>query len=95
MIACRGDCDGIRVGFCAARDCGSQCGLLIFILAGLVISVAMALMSFGYLFMVLEITFWLLAEDRSFRLLALPFIIAGAVILLSQRNAFTPLSLGE
>ena len=50
-------------------------------------------------FVVLEIAFWLLGslEDRSFRhvMLALPFIIAGAVILLSQRNAFRALSLGE
>jgi iron complex transport system permease protein len=49
--------------------------------------------------MVLEITFWLLGslEDRSFRhvILALPFIIAGAAMLLSQRNAFRALSLGE
>ncbi len=47
----------------------------------------------------LEIAFWLLGslEDRSFRhvMLALPFIAAGAVILLSQRNAFRALSLGE
>ena len=46
-----------------------------------------------------EIAFWLLGslEDRSFRhvMLALPFIVAGAIILLSQRNAFRALSLGE
>ena len=50
-------------------------------------------------FAALEIAFWLLGsiEDRSFRhvLLALPFIVAGAAILLSQRHAFRALSLGE
>ena len=50
-------------------------------------------------FAALEIAFWLLGslEDRSFRhvMLALPFIIAGAVVLLSQRSAFRALSLGE
>ena len=50
-------------------------------------------------FVALEIAFWLLGslEDRSFRhvMLALPFIVAGAIILLSQRNAFRALSLGE
>src|SRR5258708_35193204 len=50
-------------------------------------------------FAALEIAFWLLGslEDRSFRhvTLALPFIIAGAIVLMSQRNAFRALSLGE
>jgi iron complex transport system permease protein len=50
-------------------------------------------------FLVIEITFWLLGslDDRSFRhvALALPFIVAGAIILFSQRNAFRVLSLGE
>jgi iron complex transport system permease protein len=50
-------------------------------------------------FLVIEITFWLLGslDDRSFRhvALALPFIMAGAIILFSQRNAFRVLSLGE
>ena len=50
-------------------------------------------------FAVLEIAFWLLGslEDRSFQhvMLALPFIVAGAVMLSSQRNAFRALSLGE
>src|SRR5437879_96086 len=50
-------------------------------------------------FLVLEIAFWLLGslEDRSFQhvALALPFIIAGAAILLSQRSAFRALTLGE
>src|SRR6202020_3093084 len=50
-------------------------------------------------YVVLEIAFWLLGslEDRSFRhvMLALPFIVAGAIILFSQRHAFRTLSLGE
>ena len=50
-------------------------------------------------FVVLEIAFWLLGslEDRSFRhvMLALPFIVAGAIMLLSQRHAFRALRLGE
>src|SRR6267378_1575400 len=50
-------------------------------------------------FVVLEIAFWLLGslEDRSFRhvMLALPFIAAGAIVLMSQRNAFRALTLGE
>jgi iron complex transport system permease protein len=50
-------------------------------------------------FAALEIAFWLLGslEDRSFRhvMLALPFITAGAAILMSQRHAFRALSLGE
>jgi iron complex transport system permease protein len=48
---------------------------------------------------VLEIAFWLLGslEDRSFEhvMLALPFIVAGAIILFSQRSAFRTLTLGE
>ncbi len=47
----------------------------------------------------LEIAFWLLGslEDRSLRhvSLALPFIIAAAIILFRQRSAFRALSLGE
>jgi iron complex transport system permease protein len=50
-------------------------------------------------FVVLEIAFWLLGslEDRSFRhvVLALPFILAGGAILISRRNAFRALTLGE
>jgi iron complex transport system permease protein len=84
---------------------GRNAGLLILILAGLAISslagaataLVMNLSSNPYV--VLEIAFWLLGslEDRSFRhvMMALPFIIAGAIILLSQRNAFRVLSLGE
>src|ERR1700726_3925846 len=84
---------------------GRNAGLLILILAGLAISslagaaTALVMNLSNNPFAVLEITFWLLGslEDRSFRhvILALPFIIAGAVMLLSQRNAFRALSLGE
>jgi len=84
---------------------GRNAGLLILILAGLAISalagaataLVMNLSSNPYV--VLEIAFWLLGslEDRSFRdvVLALPFIAAGAVVLMSQRSAFRALSLGE
>ena len=84
---------------------GRNAGLLILILAGLAISslagaaTALVMNLSSNPFVVLEIAFWLLGslEDRSFRhvLLALPFISAGAVILLSQRHAFRALSLGE
>src|ERR1700736_5231339 len=84
---------------------GRNAGLLILILAGLAISslagaaTALVMNLSSNPFVVLEIAFWLLGslEDRSFRhvILALPFIVAGAVILLSQRNAFRALSLGE
>jgi iron complex transport system permease protein len=84
---------------------GRNAGLLILILAGLAISslagaaTALVMNLSSNPFAVLEIAFWLLGslEDRSFRhvMLALPFIVAGAVILLSQRNAFRVLSLGE
>jgi iron complex transport system permease protein len=84
---------------------GRNAGLLILILAGLAISslvgaaTALVMNLSGNPFVVLEIAFWLLGslEDRSFRhvLLALPFIVAGAIILMSQRNAFRALSLGE
>ena len=84
---------------------GRNAGLLILILAGLAISslagaaTALVMNLSSNPFVVLEIAFWLLGslEDRSFRhvLLALPFIVAGAAILLSQRHAFRALSLGE
>jgi iron complex transport system permease protein len=84
---------------------GRSAGLLILILAGLAISslagaaTALVMNLSRNPFVVLEIAFWLLGslEDRSFRhvMLALPFIIAGAIILMSQRNAFRALSLGE
>src|SRR2546423_7851408 len=84
---------------------GRNAGLLILILAGLAISAlagaatALVMNLSQNPFVVLEIAFWLLGslEDRSFQhvALALPFIVLGAVILFSQRNAFRTLSLGE
>src|SRR6195952_3636693 len=84
---------------------GRNAGLLILILAGLAVSslagaaTALVMNLSRNPFVVLEIAFWLLGslEDRSFRhvMLALPFIAAGAVILMSQRNAFRALTLGE
>jgi iron complex transport system permease protein len=84
---------------------GRNAGLLILILAGLAISslagaaTALVMNLSSNPFVVLEIAFWLLGslEDRSFRhvMLALPFIVVGAIILWSQRNAFRALSLGE
>lgn len=84
---------------------GRNAGLLILILAGLAISslagaaTALVMNLSSNPFAVLEIAFWLLGslEDRSFRhvMLALPFIVAGTAILLSERSAFRALSLGE
>lgn len=84
---------------------GRNAGLLILILAGLAISslagaaTALVMNLSSNPFVVLEIAFWLLGslEDRSFHhvLLALPFIVVGAIVLLSQRHAFRALSLGE
>jgi iron complex transport system permease protein len=84
---------------------GRNAGLLILILAGLAISslagamTALVMNLSSNPFVVLEIAFWLLGslEDRSFRhvVLALPFIVAGAIILISRRNAFRALTLGE
>jgi iron complex transport system permease protein len=84
---------------------GRNAGLLLLILAGLAISslagaaTALVMNLSPNPFAALEIAFWLLGslEDRSFRhvTLALPFIVAGAVILMSQRSAFRALSLGE
>jgi iron complex transport system permease protein len=84
---------------------GRNAGLLLLILAGLAISslagaaTALVMNLSPNPFAALEIAFWLLGslEDRSFRhvTLALPFIIAGAIILMSQRSAFRALSLGE
>ena len=72
-------------------------GLAISSLAGAATALVMNLSSNP--FAALEIAFWLLGslEDRSFRhvMLALPFVIAGAVVLISQRSAFRALSLGE
>jgi iron complex transport system permease protein len=84
---------------------GRNAGLLILILAGLAISslagaaTALVMNLSSNPFVVLEIAFWLLGslEDRSFHhvMLALPFIVVGALVLWSQRNAFRALSLGE
>jgi iron complex transport system permease protein len=84
---------------------GRSAGLLLLILSGLAISslagaaTALVMNLSSNPFAALEIAFWLLGslEDRSFRhvMLALPFIIAGAAVLISQRNAFRALSLGE
>ena len=84
---------------------GRNAGLLLLILAGLAISslagaaTALVMNLSPNPFAALEIAFWLLGslEDRSFRhvTLALPFIVTGAVILMSQRSAFRALSLGE
>jgi iron complex transport system permease protein len=84
---------------------GRNAGLLLLILAGLAISslagaaTALVMNLSPNPFAALEIAFWLLGslEDRSFRhvTLALPFITAGAILLMSQRSAFRALSLGE
>src|SRR5258706_13123599 len=84
---------------------GRNAGLLILILAGLAISslagaaTALVMNLSSNPFVVLEIAFWLLGslEDRSFRhvMLALPFVVAGAIILLTHRNPFLAPSLGE
>lgn len=84
---------------------GRNASLLLLILAGLAISslagaaTALVMNLSPNPFAALEIAFWLLGslEDRSFRhvTLALPFITAGAILLMSQRSAFRALSLGE
>ncbi|MGB3272515.1 MAG: iron ABC transporter permease [Xanthobacteraceae bacterium] len=84
---------------------GRNAGLLILILAGLAISslagalTALAMNLSSNPFASLEVAFWLLGslEDRSVRhvALALPFIAAGAVLLMSRRGAFRVLTLGE
>src|SRR3954467_3225695 len=84
---------------------GRSAGLLLLILSGLAISslaaaaTALVMSLSSNPFAALEIAFWLLGslEGRSFRhvMLALPFILAGAIVLLSQRSAFRALSLGE
>ncbi len=84
---------------------GRNASLLLLILAGLAISslagaaTALVMNLSSNPFVALEISFWLLGslEDRSFRhvMLALPFIVAGGMILMSQRSAFRALSLGE
>ena len=75
---------------------GRNAGLLILILSGLAISsfagaaTALVMNLSSNPFVVLEIAFWLLGslEDRSFQhvMLALPFIIAGAIMLRRARR---------
>src|ERR1051325_4702007 len=82
---------------------GRNAGLLILILSGLAISsfagaaTALVMNLSSNPFVVLEIAFWLLGSlaDRSFQhvMLAFPFIIAGGIILFSQRHSFRALSL--
>ena len=84
---------------------GRNASLLLLILSGLAISslagagTALAMNLAPNPFAALEIAFWLLGslEDRSMRhvALALPFILAASLILLSRRSAFRVLSLGE
>jgi iron complex transport system permease protein len=72
-------------------------GLALSSLAGAATSLAMNLAPNP--FAALEIAFWLLGslEDRSMRhvAMALPFILAGAAILIANRSAFRALTLGE
>ncbi|WP_342358943.1 iron ABC transporter permease [Terrarubrum flagellatum] len=84
---------------------GRDASLLLLILAGLAVSAlagaatALAMNLSPNPFAALEIAFWLLGslEDRSFRhvLMAAPFIIIGAAILLRFGDAFRALTLGE
>jgi iron complex transport system permease protein len=84
---------------------GRNASLLLLILAGLAISslagaaTALTMNLAPNPFAALEIAFWLLGslEDRSFRhvALALPFILVGGALLMTQRHAFRALSLGE
>jgi iron complex transport system permease protein len=84
---------------------GRNANLLLLILAGLAVSslagaaTALAMNLAPNPYAALEIAFWLLGslEDRSFRhlVLALPFIAVGAALLMSQRQAFRALTLGE
>jgi iron complex transport system permease protein len=84
---------------------GPRASLLVLILAGLAISAlagagtSLALNLAPNPFAALEIAFWLLGslEDRSIRhvLIALPFMVVGAVLLFWDRRAFRALTLGE
>ena len=84
---------------------GPRASLLVLILAGLAISslagagTSLALNLAPNPFAALEIAFWLLGslEDRSMRhvLIALPFMVAGAILLFWDRRAFRALTLGE
>ena len=84
---------------------GRRANLLLLILAGLAVgslagaATALAMNLAPNPFAALEIAFWLLGslEDRSFEhvALSLPFIAAGAALLLARRDAFRVLTLGE
>jgi iron complex transport system permease protein len=84
---------------------GAGAPALVVILAGLAIAslagalTALALNLAPNFYAVLEITFWLMGslEDRSLRhvLLAAPFILAAAAMLLAAAPRLRPLSLGE
>jgi iron complex transport system permease protein len=84
---------------------GRNAGLTLLILAGLAISslagaaTALAMNLAPNPFAALEIAFWLLGslEDRSMRhvAMALPFILAGGVVLAANARAFRTLTLGE
>jgi iron complex transport system permease protein len=84
---------------------GPRASLLVLILAGLAVAslasagTSLVLNLVPNPFAGLEITFWLLGslQDRSMRHveMALPFMVAGAAILLLDRRAFRALSLGE
>jgi iron complex transport system permease protein len=84
---------------------GRNASLLLLILAGMAISAlagagaALAMNLTANPFAALEIAFWLLGslEDRSLRHvhLALPFIAAAMLILMSNRQGFRALTLGE
>ncbi len=91
--------------FALVAVAGRNAGLLLLILSGLAISslagaaTALAMNLAPNPFAALEIAFWLLGslEDRSMRhvAMALPFMAAGAALLLARRSAFRALTLGE
>ncbi len=84
---------------------GPRASLLVLILAGLAVSslagaaTALALNLAPNPFAALEIAFWLLGslEDRSMQhvLIALPFMVFGAILLFWDTRAFRALTLGE
>ncbi|MBL8568931.1 MAG: iron ABC transporter permease [Phreatobacter sp.] len=84
---------------------GNRAGVTILLLAGLALNslfgaaTALVLNLAPNPFAALEIAFWLLGslEDRSFVHVALagPFMVAGAVLLVSQARAYRALTLGE
>ena len=84
---------------------GRDAPMLVVILAGLAVSslagaaTALTMNLAPNIYAALEIAFWLMGslEDRSFRhvLLALPFMTAGALLLLGQAPRLRALALGE